>query len=318
MLYNVYIDILRGGIHLQSKKSINEKQFEALTDKQQSLELKKMAKRANVRASLLEESGIVNTAYFQAQDYNFTKGKLKNRFYEGTKYESEKDTKKAYEALSNFLSDKASTLGGVESQVQSKVQQLIENGNFDYKKFSGMSEKEKTYASKEVSKIANKQLKDLEKEHLTKFAYEVAGHYNEATGRAKNRFYTGCKFKKEKDIEIHLQNVEAFLKSKTATPEGYKQISIDRLNAFREKGIDIPKGKEKEFYDFLSSEQFKSLGKYADSNQVIETYVDARNAGVDADMINNEFINFMNEDLTFDEVQEKLHVAKWNKGGLLH
>lgn len=301
-----------------SKKPINEQQFEKLTEKQQSLELKKMAKRANVRASLLEESGIVNTAYFQAQDYNFTKGKLKNRFYEGTKYESEKETKQAYEALSNFLSNQESTLGGVESQVQAKVHQLIENGNFDFKKFSGMSEKEKIYASKEASKTANKQLKDLEKEGLTKFAYEVANHYNETKGRDKNRFYMGGKFKKEKDVEIHLQNVEAFLKSKTATPEGYKQIAVDRLNAFREKGIDIPKGKEKEFYDFLSSEQFKNLGKYADSNQIIETYVDARNAGVDADNINDEFVSFMNEDLTFDEVQEKLHVAKWNKGGLLH
>ena len=303
---------------MKAKKSINERQFEALTNKQQAQELKKMAKRANVRIALLEESGIVNHSYYEAQDYNFEKGKLKNRFYEGTKYNSNEETKQAYEALTNLLSDKGSTLGGIEKGIQNQVQQLTESGTFDFKKFSGMSEKEKIYASKEASKQANKQLKQLEKEHLTKFAYEVAGHYNEASGRDKNRFYTGGKFKKEKDIEIHIQNIATFLNSKTATPEGYKQISIDRLNAFREKGIDIPKGKEKDFYDFLSSEQFKSLGKYADSNQVIETYVDARNAGVDADTINNEFMNFMNDDLTFDEVQEKLKVAKWNKGGLLH
>jgi len=300
------------------KKSISEKQFNSLTEKQQAQELKKMAKRANVRAKLLEETGIVNHAYYEAKDYNFEQGKLKNRFYEGTKYKSNNEAKKAYDALSNFLSDQGSTLGGIETQVQTKVQDLIQAGTFDYKKFSGMSEKEKIYASKEASRQANKQLKALEKEGLTKFAYEVAEHYNETTGRDKNRFYTGGKFKKEKDIEIHIQNVEAFLKSKTATPEGYKQISIDRLNAFRAKGIDIPKGKESEFYDFLSSEQFRNLGKYADSNQIIETYVDARNAGVEADTINKEFMNFMNADLSFDEVQEKLNVAKWNKGGLLH
>lgn len=301
-----------------SKKPMNEKQFNSLTEHQQAQELRKMAKRANVRASLLEESGIVNHAYYEAQDYNFEQGKLKNRFYEGTKYKSNQETKHAYEALSNFLSDKSSTLGGIQTGIQKQVQQLIEHGNFDYKKFSGMSEKEKIYASKEASKQANKQLKELEKEGLTKFAYSVADQYNQTTGRNKNRFYTGGKFKKEKDIKIHMENVQAFLISKTATPEGYKQISIDRLNAFRAKGVDIPKGNEKEFYDFLSSEQFKNLGKYADSNQVIETFVDARNAGVDADTINKEFINFMNADLSFDEVQEKLNVAKWNKGGLLH
>lgn len=311
-------DKLKGLEYLYSKKPINQKQFEALTEKQQALELKKMAKRANVRISLLEESGIINKSYYDAQDYNFEQGKLKNRFYEGTKYETNAEAKEAYTALTNLLNSQGSTLHGIEQGIQNKVQQYVENGIFDYKKFSGMSEKEKIYASKEASKQANKQLKQLEKEGLTKFAYEVAEHYNETTGRDKNRFYTGGKFKKEKDIEIHLQNVTTFLNSKTATPEGYKQISVDRLNAFRDKGINIPQGKEKEFYDFLSSAQFKSLGKYADSNQIIETYVDARNAGVDADTINNEFINFMNDDLTFDEVQEKLKVAKWNQGGLLH
>jgi hypothetical protein len=318
MLYNEHNGQIKGVRTMKKKNSITKRQFESLSQEQQAKELKKMAKRANVRASLLEESGIQNQAYYQAQDYNFDQGRLKNRFYEGTKYKSKEEIKEAYSALSNFLNNKRSTLGGVEEDVQQRVKTLIQKGQFDFNTLTDMSEKEKIYVAKEASRQANKQLKQLEKAHLTKFAYEVADHYNKETGRAKNRFYTGGKFKNEKNINIHIQNVAHFLNSKTATPEGYEQINAERLEAFRRKGIEIPKGKEKEFYDFLSSEQFKNLGKYADSNQIIETFVDARNAGIDAEMINREFREFMNTDMTFDEVQEKLNVAKWQQGGLLH
>lgn len=304
---------------MKAKKALNKRQFNSLSQEQQAKELKKMAKRANVRASLIEETGIQTQAYYEAQDYNLEQGRLKNRFYEGTKqYKTKKDIQEAYTALTNFLNDKKSTLGGVKKEVQNKVQDLIQKGQFDHETVKGMSDKEIIYATQEASKQANKQLRRLEKEGLTKFAYEVADHYNKAKGRPNNRFYQGGKYKNIKDAIIHIQNVSNFLHSKTATPEGYKQIAIDRLNKFREKGINIPQGKEKEFYDFLSSEQFRNLGKYADSNQVIETFVDARNAGIDAEMIDREFREFMNADMTFDEVQEKLNVAKWNQGGLLH
>lgn len=303
---------------MKNKKTITKKQFNSLNQEQQSKELKKMAKRANVRASLLEESGILNEAYYQAEYYNSDQGRLKNRFYEGTKYKTNAEIKEAYIALTNFLNNKKSTLGGVELSIQDKVKDLIKKGQFDFDTLSGMSEKEKVYVAKEASKQANRQLKELEKAKLTKFAYEVADQYNEASGRNKNRFYTGGKFKNEKNLNIHIQNVAHFLNSKTATPEGYEQINNERLEAFRRKGVAIPQGKEKEFYDFLSSEQFRNLGKYADSNQIIETFVDARNANIDVDMISREFQDFMNTDMTFDEVQEKLNVAKWRQGGLLH
>jgi hypothetical protein len=303
---------------LKNKKSITKRQFEALPQEQQAKELKKLAKRANVRASLLEESGILNQAYYQAQNYNADQGRLKNRFYEGIKYKTKEAIKEAYTAVTNFLNNKKSTLGGIESDIQIEVKDLIKKGQFDFNTLRDMSEKEKIYVAKEASKQANRQLKELEKAHLTKFAYEIAGQYNEATGRPKNRFYTGGIFKNEKNLNIHIQNVAHFLNSKTSSPQGYEQMNNERLEAFRKKGINIPKGKEKEFYDFLSSEQFKNLGKYADSNQVIETFVDARNANIDADMINREFQEFMNSDMTFDEVQEKLNVAKWQQGGLLH
>jgi hypothetical protein len=308
----------KGGVYLKAKKSMNEQQFNSLTNQQQTAELKRMAKRANVRLSLLEEKGIIDTDYYKAKMYNADNGKLKNRFYEGTKYKDADETKQAYSALSELLGAEKSTLGGVQHAIQKTVDQLTEHGNFDYKALSGLSKQEKIYASKAISKTANKELKDLEKADINKFAYQVAGQYNEATGRDKNRFYTGGKFKSEKDIDIHLQNVQAFIQSETATPRGYIEVIKNRLNTFRGKGLNIEDRDEQKFLDFLSSQQFATLKQYADSNQIIETFTQARDLGTDVKKIQDEFNNYINSDIGFDEVQEKLKVAKWNNGGLLH
>jgi hypothetical protein len=45
---------------LKKKKELTKRQFEALPQEQQAKELKKMAKRATVRASLLEETSVKN------------------------------------------------------------------------------------------------------------------------------------------------------------------------------------------------------------------------------------------------------------------
>jgi hypothetical protein len=303
---------------MQKKNTISKNAFEKLTDKQKINELKKMAKRGNVRISLLEEKHIQNGAYYEVQDFNLGSGRLKNRFYEGIKYENENQINETFNALSSFLSNDESTLGGIENSIKLKVRNTIEKGNSIQELMQTMTGQEKIYAIKESSKIANKQLKTLEKEGLLKFAYANADYYNNEMGRKNNRFYQGGIFKNEDTLANHVDAVDHFLRSKTATPEGYKQISIDRINAFREKGINIPKGKEQEFYDFLSSEKFKALGRYGDSNQIIETYVDARNASIDAENINKEFDNFLNENISLDIVQERLGIAKWQKGGLLH
>jgi hypothetical protein len=180
-----------------------------------------------------------------------------------------------------------------------------------------MSDKELTYVAKESAKIANKRLGQLEKADIDYYAYGKAQHYNEATGRKNNRFYRGGKFDSKKDIMIHIQNVYGFLNSESSTPKGVKNIHDRRIETFRQKGLNIPKGKEEDFYNFLTSEQFTNLGKYADSNQVLDLFVDARNAKIDSDKINKEFEDYLNTDIDLDTVRERLKIAKWKKGGLL-
>ena len=41
------------------------------------------------------------------------------------------------------------------------------------------------------------------------------------------------------------------------------------------------------------------MGKLADSNQVLETYVDALNAGQEVETINREFEEFLKKNVTF-------------------
>lgn len=301
---------------MKKAKTLNKGQFNKLDDKQQRKELKSMAKRANVRMSLLEETGIQNEVYYEAQDFNMGNGRIKNRFYEGTKYKTKAEVQEAYTALSNFLNNKKSTLGGLNDLAKEKVNNLIDQGQFDAKTLRNLTDKEKIYISKESAKRANNQLKELEKAHIDKFAYEVAGQYNKETGRPKNRFYTGGKFKNDKDLNIHIQNIFNFLGSETATARGYVDVIQRKLNTFRNNGLDISTKDEQKFLDFISSKQFEALKKYADSDQILETFVDARNKNIDIEKIEQEFEDYKNTDMTFDEVQERLGVAKY-QGELL-
>jgi hypothetical protein len=308
---------------MKKLNGLNQAQFNKLAYSEQVKEVKRMAKRANVRLSLLEESGIINEVYNSADQYNTSIGRDKNRFSEGTKYKNHNDVKDAYKAISNFLNNKTSTLSGISSNISSKVNDLIEAGQFDYKTLRNLSEKEKIYIAKEVSKKANKQLKALEHSKIDKYGYEVAQQYNESRGRKNNRFYTGGKFKNEKDLNIHIQNASNFLKLQTSTARGYVNVIKKRLNTFKtdRKGktaLAISDKDEQKFLDFISSKEFEKLKQYADSDQILETFVDARNADIDIEKILQEFEDYKNTNIGFDEVQERLGVAKYKEGGLLH
>ena len=293
------------------------KKFTTLSQSEQIQELKKMSKRANVRLALLEKENEQNTAYNLAKSFNEGLGRKKNRFFEGTKYNNQDDILNMYSVLSTFLNDSKSTLKGVKQETQKNMKNLLENSKFDYEKLKGMTEKEMKYASQYLSKVANRRLKKLEENNYKYHAYEQAEYYNKSIKRKNNRFYTGLKFENKKDLVKHLQNVGNFINKKGSTIKGVEETLNRTVKAFRKKGVEIKEGQEKEFIDFLSSEQFKAMSKYADSNQVIETWVNARNVNDDVEDINNAFNDFIDGNIYFDEVQERLNIAEWN-GELLN
>lgn len=295
-----------------SRQALSFKDFSNLTKPQQVKELQKMTKRANVRLKLQEDKQLYNKAYKDTYEFNTSIGREKNRFYEGKNYKTKDDIVQAFKGVQSYLTDKGSTLTGAKKGIVDDVKLKFKTDTLDMKYLKSLSLQERAYASQYLGQLSNQRLKSLEKAGIKHFAYAKAEKYNvDDEGRKNNRFYTGTKFKTGNDINRQLENEIYFLNAKTSTPSGLKQIYKERIDTFRDKGVSIPQGQEKEFMDFLSSKQFENLSKYADSNQVIQTYADARSLGEDVDKINKEFNNFMNTNVTFDVVQERLKVAKW-------
>lgn len=298
---------------MRKKETIKSSEFFNLSKTQQVKELRKLTKRANVRLSFLEEKDTITLAYRQAYQYNLEKDRDNNRFYEGSVYKTNEDIKQAFKAVTSFLDNKSSTMTGLQESVKNTVDEMIKNNYIDPKTISKMSTQEQRYASKYIAMAGNKKLSDLEKNNITQYAYGLADTYNKAEGRPNNRFYRGIKFVNDEQLRTHLENMIHFYNAKTSTLQGYNDSIKSRLDSFREKGVDVPKEREYEFFQFLSSNEFKKLGSRVDSKQPVETFNEARNLGHSVEEINQLFREFLDTNMTFDQVQERLGVAKWQK-----
>jgi len=296
---------------MKLKNTITERKFLSLSDEQQTQELKKLTKRANVRLSLLEEKDTINLAYRQAYQFNINEDREKNRFSEKSRYKDKEEKLKTFEAVSSFLKHQSSTLKGVEIDVKTKIKDMTKQGQIDTTVIKKMSKQEQKYAVKYISELSNKKLEKLEKAKITQYAYGMADYYNNPSNdkSKKNRFDN--KAKKGAEIGIQLDNMIHFYNAPTSTKKGYNDTIKKRLNAFEEKGVLVPKRREKEFFDFLSAEEFTKMGERASSDQVIETFNEARDSGLSAKAIMKKFHEYLDTNMTIDQLQEKLGVAKW-------
>lgn len=297
----------------RAKKVLSEKQFKRLSFNQQINEVASMSKIMNTRRSLLESKGELNEVYQRSSSFLQEQGK--NKYYQGKKY-TQDEVLKTFQHLSDVMTDKRSTLSGVKNSIADTINNIRNNNNgmIQFADIKNFTEQEKLYTHQMLAKESNQKLGKLEKQGLETNAYKTAGYFNEETGRNKNRFYRGKKFKNNNELNIQIQNEMIFLNSPTSTKEGYNEQIIGRIKLFKEHGVNIPKNKEQDFIDFLSSQQFKALKKYGDSGQVAEIFAVARNKGKDVDEINREFTKYMNGEIEIDEVEENLGTAPW----LLH
>lgn len=173
----------------------------------------------------------------------------------------------------------------------------------DYSEIRKMSHQEKVELSKRLSKVANQRLRTLEKNNVDYYAYASAKHFLDSTN--KKRFYQGSKFSSEKELNAQLQELEYFLNAKTSTMRGLEAVEFKRIETFREK-YDVNLENEDSFVSFLKSKELTAMKKYADSNQILETFARAVDDGKSEEEIFNEFQDFMQTEKTFDEVQEIL------------
>lgn len=171
--------------------------------------------------------------------------------------------------------------------------------NFDFDLLKGMTKSQKESVARTLSKRANERMASLERKGINYGAISKAQYWLQGEGRT--RFYTGKKYT-DQQLKTQLAVLEEFLSSKTSTLRGIKTAEGKRLETFRAKGIKI--SSPKSFFDFLSSQQFKALSKYVDSDQVVEDFALAADEGYTAKEIQAQYDMFLNSQLTFEQVAE--------------
>ena len=143
-----------------------------------------------------------------------------------------------------------------------------------------------------LAKVANNRLRDLEKNNMAYYAYDIAADYLRTQGKkGKLRFSEAKKefdpFQTRREIQM-LQN---FLSMPSSTVAGQKRIEAKRIETFgnwkpkgakgkKMKGIDLSKqASTKIFYEFLNSKAFENLRKFYSSEQIFRAYKDGNVGG---------------------------------------
>lgn len=133
---------------------------------------------------------------------------------------------------------------------------------------------------KSLAKRANERLRQLERKEYERNAYTIAQRYISKTrGENVKRFNEGLmKSANLERLRSDLEELQAFLNAETSTIRGIKALEKRRVEFFRNRR-DLQNGKEslvisdeKEFWDFISSEEFKNASKYASSDKLLELY----------------------------------------------
>lgn len=164
--------------------------------------------------------------------------------------------------------------------------------------------------NKALAKRANSALRRLEKAGFTRYAYDRAISYTESEF-GMNRFTTSRqKLPWIEDLQINIQEMSTFLSSKSSTISGNKAIDKSIVDAFRAKGVNIPKGQENEFIDLIASDDFETLKKtYVDSGTIIMDMVRLTNDSdykVSISDIQSAFSKVVDNQLTYDVALEEL------------
>ena len=168
--------------------------------------------------------------------------------------------------------------------------------------------KELVERNKALVKRANSALSRLEKAGITRWSYDRAISYTESEFGMRRFTASKNKLPEIVDLQINIQEMSKFLTSKSSTIRGNKAIDLKIINAFREKGINIPKGEEAEFLDLISSDDFETLKKsYVDSGTIIAEMIDLTNDyKVSISDISSAFSKVVKGDVTYDVALEEL------------
>ena len=178
--------------------------------------------------------------------------------------------------------------------------------------WENLTEKQQQQLNRQWAKSANQKLKNLEKRGkgvaIESPAYKQAKWFLSKSGRdlfSESQKLTGIALRK------NLQNLEQFLNNDTNTYRGYMKsikellerfdyfTDIDGNKRFNTKDVDVLS-----FARFMRSKQFKALRSRQDSDRVINDFMDESKTRT-YDEIMLEYQDFLNSEITFDEMQER-------------
>ena len=143
-----------------------------------------------------------------------------------------------------------------------------------------------------LAKVANNRLRELEKNNMDYYAYDVVADYLRSQGKkGKIRFQETAKPMDQLATRREIQLLQNFLSMPSSTVAGQKRIEAKRIETFGNwkpkgakgkniKGIDLSKqAQTKIFYEFLNSKAFENLRKFYSSEQIFRAYKDGNIGG---------------------------------------
>lgn len=171
----------------------------------------------------------------------------------------------------------------------------------DFTLIKSMSEEQQQQSYYILSKRANQRFRDIEKKGEHSYAVDIAKKY--LTDVYNRNTFKQSKKLTGQELQEGLKALERFFISKTSTIRGIRKVEQEHIESFEKKGIVI--SNKKKFFEFLSSNQFEVLSKYVDSDQVIEDFNVAIGDGVSIDDIMQGYDEFLNSEMTFEQVAER-------------
>lgn len=178
--------------------------------------------------------------------------------------------------------------------------------------WENLSTEQKQQISKQWAKMANAKLSALEKRGgvvTKKRAYRRAKWYLDKYG--KKRFSESKKLA-GKELNMQLRELEDFLNDETNTYRGIKRYHKKRLERMKELGFNVDVVDPELFGQFMSSNEYKNLRKYVASDQIISDFLDAI-PHENYDEIMQEYEEFLNSEMTFEQVDERRKKGKMLK-----
>lgn len=157
-------------------------------------------------------------------------------------------------------------------------------GNYDFEAIAKMTTEQKRQVVEHLAKVANERLRKLEKAGLKQYAYKHTQKM--LMDFEKPRFSTNLKTAESYMINKELLQLEDFINRKTSTVKGAREAhkkTIQTLKKSREtvsgaytRGLELTVENSADFFDFLSSLEYREMERLVASEDLQEFYLDVR------------------------------------------